>query len=94
MFPELDITFMSILPPWAITLVAGGLVLLLAHGCLILRRKKVPRRWIIYLAALRLAAVALFIACLLRPGSAIRSVESPIRCRTAAISLASSPASR
>ena len=63
----MSLTLHPILPSWAVTLVAVALLALLAQGSVVLVGKKVPGRWVLYLALLRIAAVALFIICLLRP---------------------------
>jgi len=59
-----------ILPVWLIALVMAGLLALLAYGCRILVRKRVPAKWIAILAVLRLVIMAVFLACLLQPVAA------------------------
>lgn len=61
------IAWAPLLPFWALFLVGLGLLALLGHGCLVLRRKNLPLRWVAVLSVLRLAAVAVFLLCLLQP---------------------------
>ena len=61
------LTFIPFMPGWAVAAVVVGLVALLVHGSYVLWRKKVPRRWIAYLAAMRIAAIIIFLICLVRP---------------------------
>lgn len=63
----MTISWMPVLPLWAIALVVGGLLALLAYGSLVLARKRLPHRWITILAVLRIAIVLVFALCLLQP---------------------------
>jgi hypothetical protein len=63
----MSLTFLPLIPAWLIVLVTIGLFALLAHGSRLLLSKKVPQRWVGYLAALRIVAILLFLVCLLRP---------------------------
>ena len=56
--------------PWANRLA------LLVHGSLLLARKRLPRRWILLLGALRVAIVAVFALCLLQPIVSFRRTVS------------------
>ncbi|GDY23113.1 membrane protein [Verrucomicrobiota bacterium] len=67
MFPSLTISWMPVLPPWLIALLTLALLALLGRGSLLLAQKRLPRRWIIGLGALRVAIVAVFALCLLQP---------------------------
>jgi hypothetical protein len=62
-----SIDWFPLLPPSRIALVAGVLLALVAWGSWILARKRIPRRAIVVLGALRVVAVVLFMACLLQP---------------------------
>lgn len=59
--------FAPLIPPWAIAVVAVGLLGLLAHGSGVLARRRVPRPWIGLLAGLRVAVVVVFVLCLMQP---------------------------
>jgi hypothetical protein len=73
---DLSIHLFPILPPWAIVLLALGLLALLAYGCRLLRRKEVPTRWVTRLGVLRLLIVLVFALGLLQPAvSFTRTVE-------------------
>ena len=61
------VTFHPVIPAWLIAAIATALLVLLAQGSMVLWRKKVPGRWIFYLAVLRVIATGLFAVCLLRP---------------------------
>ena len=61
------VTSLEIFPFWSIALAAAALLVALAYGSVILRRKQVPAKWVGYLAALRTVAVLLFVLCLIRP---------------------------
>lgn len=63
----MSLTFLPLIPGWLIALVTLGLIALLVHGSRLLRAKKVPQRWVGYLAVLRVLAILLFLICLLRP---------------------------
>ena len=67
MFPSLTISWMPVLPPWLIALFTLALLALLGRGSLLLAQKRLPRRWIVGLGALRVAIVAVFALCLLQP---------------------------
>ena len=67
MFPSLTISWMPVLPLWLIALLTLALLALLARGSLLLAQKRLPRRWIVGLGALRMAIVAVFALCLLQP---------------------------
>lgn len=67
MFSSLTISWMPVLPPWLIALLTLALLALLGRGSLLLAQKRLPRRWIIGLGALRVAIVAVFTLCLLQP---------------------------
>lgn len=69
----MSISFSPVLPVWIIALVTLGLFGLLAYGSRLLVRKNIARHWIITLAAIRIFAVLLFLACLLRPVAAYKS---------------------
>ena len=56
-----------ILPVWMIVLLTCALAALLAHGSRLLLRKRVPVQWVWSLGALRVVAIVLFVACLVRP---------------------------
>ena len=60
-------TFLGIMPGWAVSAVGLLLTALLAHGSTVLLRKRVPVRWVAGLGILRLLAIGVFLACLLRP---------------------------
>ncbi|HUW31540.1 MAG TPA: vWA domain-containing protein [Planctomycetota bacterium] len=66
-----------ILPLWLIVPVTAGLLALLVIGSRILVRKRVPARWICLLAALRVAIVAIFLACLLQPVTSCTKATAP-----------------
>lgn len=59
--------FLPIIPPWLIAAVCLGLLALLVHGCALLVRKQVPRKWVGILALLRVVIVLLFAVCLIQP---------------------------
>lgn len=59
-----------VLPVWMIALVTLALFVLLGYGSRLLLQKNIARRWIVSLAVLRVCAVLLFLACLLRPVAA------------------------
>ena len=61
------VTFFPVIPVWWMLPAVVGLLVLLAHGSAVLRRKRVPWSWVFHLGALRLLAVGLFVGCLLRP---------------------------
>ena len=63
----MTIHWMPVLPLWVIGLITFGLLALLAHGCLVLARKRLPRRWITILGVLRVAIIIVFAICLLQP---------------------------
>jgi hypothetical protein len=68
MFRDLSIYWAPLLPWWSIALIACVLLALLVQGSLLLRfRKQAPLRWIAYLAALRVVAIALLALALLQP---------------------------
>lgn len=60
-------TFAPVIPIWAIAALGTALLAILAQGSISLLRKKAPGGWVFFLGCLRLAAVALFMICLLRP---------------------------
>ena len=63
----MTISWMPGLPLWVIALITFALLALLAHGSLVLARKRLPMRWIAMLGLLRLAIVLVFAICLLQP---------------------------
>jgi len=63
----MTISWVPGLPLWAIALITCALLALLVQGSLVLARKRLPRRWIAALAALRVAIVLVFAICLLQP---------------------------
>jgi hypothetical protein len=67
MFADLSIDFLPVLPGWLILGITAGLLVALAHGSRVLRRKGVPARWVAILGSLRLAAVIVFLLALLQP---------------------------
>ncbi|NQU12190.1 VWA domain-containing protein, partial [bacterium] len=67
MLASLSIHLTPMLPRTAILLLGVALVLLLAHGCWVLRRKLVPGRWVTMLAVLRVLIIGLFLWCLFQP---------------------------
>lgn len=76
MLYALSMHLFPILPVWAVVLVAGGLLALLAYGCALLRRREVPPRWIRLLGFLRFMIVLVFALCLLQPVLSLpRTVE-------------------
>jgi len=62
-----DVTFLPLIPGWLIAAVALALFALLAHGSVVLLRKRAPGRWVVCLGVLRSVAIGLFIMCLVRP---------------------------
>jgi hypothetical protein len=56
-----------LLPVWLALALATALLAVATYGSWLLRRKNVPRRWMLLLAALRVGMVALFLLILLRP---------------------------
>lgn len=64
---DLSIQFLPLLPVWAIALFTLALLALLVQGSRMLLRKDVPRRWVVLLAVLRVAALVVFVLMLLRP---------------------------
>lgn len=67
MIPSLTISWMPVLPVWLVALITVVLLGLLMRGSLLLAEKRLPRRWIVGLGALRVAIVAVFALCLLQP---------------------------
>src|SRR5262245_53032833 len=63
----MTISWMPVLPLWAIALLVFALLALLVHGSLVLASKRLPKRWIVTLGALRIAIVTIFAICLLQP---------------------------
>lgn len=63
----MTITINPVLPAGGIVLTGILLAGCLAYGSRVLRAKNIPRRWIAGLAVLRVLAIGLFLACLLRP---------------------------
>jgi len=63
----MTISWMPVLPLWAIAFISFALLALLVHGSLVLARKRLPRRWIVVLAILRVAIVLVFAVCMLQP---------------------------
>lgn len=61
------LTWVPILPEWLIGAIATAMIVLLLHGSMVLLRKRVPARWVLYLAVLRLVAVGVLVLCLLQP---------------------------
>lgn len=70
------LTWVPILPVWLIVAIAAALSLLLLHGSIVLLRKKVPARWIVYLGMLRVAAIVVLVLCLLQPTLHLHRQES------------------
>ena len=66
------ISWMPVLPVWLVAIFTVALLALLVHGSLLLAEKRLPRRWIVGLGALRVAIVAVFALCLLQPIVAFR----------------------
>lgn len=64
-----------ILPLWLIGAIAAALLLVLGYGCLLLRRKRLPGRWIALLGVLRVLVVAALVATLLRPTVGVASLQ-------------------
>lgn len=67
MNPSFNISWMPVLPVWLVALISLALLALLVRGSLLLAEKRLPRRWILLLGALRLAIVVVFALCLLQP---------------------------
>src|SRR5689334_8284030 len=67
MWQNVSLHWYPLLPGWSIALVGAALAGLLGIGCLLLVRKQVPQRWIMWFGGIRTLAVALFIDCLLQP---------------------------
>jgi len=67
MLPWMTISWMPVLPPWLVAVFTVALLGLLGRGSLLLVEKRLPRRWILGLGALRVAIVAVFALCLLQP---------------------------
>ena len=63
---------MPVLPVWLVAVFTVALLGLLARGSMLLVEKRLPRRWIVGLGALRVAIVAVFALCLLQPIVAFR----------------------
>jgi len=63
----MTISWMPALPLWIVVLINCALLALLAHGSLVLAQKRLPRRWIVALGALRVAIILVFAICLLQP---------------------------
>lgn len=63
----MTVTLFPVISVWWIAAVVAGLLAVLVHGSVVLRRKRVVRSWVLRLAALRFLAVVLFAGCLLRP---------------------------
>lgn len=63
----MTISWMPVLPLWAIAMITLALLALLAHGSLVLASKRLPKRWIATLGVLRVAIVAVFAICMLQP---------------------------
>lgn len=61
------IHWLPVLPPWAIALIAVGLLVALGVGSFILIRKDVPRRWVAILGGWRLLIVLAFVIALCQP---------------------------
>lgn len=61
------ISWMPVLPVWLVALITFALLALLVRGSMLLAEKRLPRRWILLLGALRVAIVAVFALCLLQP---------------------------
>lgn len=68
----MTISWMPVLPLWLVALITLALLALLVRGSLLLSQKRLPRRWILLLGALRVAIVAVFALCLLQPIVAFR----------------------
>ena len=63
----MTVTIFPVIAVWWMGAAVAGLLVLLVHGSVVLRQKRVPRSWVWRLGALRFLAVALFAGCLLRP---------------------------
>ena len=68
----MSLSWMPVLPVWVVVLITCALLALLAHGSLVLVRKRLPMRWIVLLGLLRFLIVLVFAACLLQPIVAFR----------------------
>ena len=68
----MTISWMPVLPLWLVALITLALLALLVRGSLLLSEKRLPRRWILLLGALRVAIVVVFALCLLQPIVAFR----------------------
>ncbi len=63
----MSISWMPVLPLWAIAAIVLALLALLLFGSLVLAKKRLPARWIATLGTLRLAIVLVFAICMLQP---------------------------
>jgi hypothetical protein len=77
MLHDPSIQWQPVAPLWAVALLTVALLLALGWGSLVIRRRQVPLRWVVVLAVLRLAAVAVFLAALLRPSLTFTQVVEP-----------------
>lgn len=64
---KLALHLVPLLPMGMIVLLAIALLAVLVHGCMVLRRKQIPPRWVGILAGLRVAIVLIFVLLLLQP---------------------------
>ncbi len=63
----MSLHMVPVVPVWLALLLVAGLIGVLAHGCVTLLRREVPRRWVIILACLRVGMALLFLLVLLQP---------------------------
>jgi len=63
----MTISWMPVLPLWAIAAIVLALLALLLHGSMMLAQKRLPSRWILTLGVLRVAIVLVFAVCMLQP---------------------------
>jgi hypothetical protein len=80
MLSSLSLTWPSLPFGWVLFVlaVAGGLLLLLLHGTILLQHRGVPARWLTALGCVRLVMIFLFVLILLQPVLLLtRQVERP-----------------
>lgn len=63
----MTISWMPVLPLWAIAAIVLALLVLLLHGSMVLAKKRLPLPWIATLGVLRVAIVLVFGICMLQP---------------------------
>ncbi|MEO8205631.1 MAG: hypothetical protein ABI615_05580 [Chthoniobacterales bacterium] len=63
----MSVLWIPTLPVWLIIALTIGLVGLLGYGCLVLKQKNVPAKWIGIFGALRLGIIGVFMLCLFQP---------------------------